>query len=99
MPSKRKAKRKPSASTSRRKTSAGRSRMAAMKTKPMAIEAKIPARRKKDDGHEAAGMLFVGSILIFGILGLIVWNTGLGWVLGVGIGFILMGLARMLGKH
>jgi hypothetical protein len=75
-----------------------------MKSRPLASEIKNPARASKapaneDKDYEAAGMLFVGSILIFGILGLMVWNTGLGWVLGVGIGFILMAIARMFGKQ
>ena len=51
-------------------------------------------KEKNDKGHEIGGMLFVGSIIIFGIFGLL-YGTGLGWVLGVGIGFILMALAMM----
>jgi hypothetical protein len=52
-----------------------------------------PAKSHHDD--EVAGLLFVGAILIFGFLGLMFWGTGLGFALGVGIGFILMGLAKM----
>ena len=55
--------------------------------------------KKKDSDYEAAGLLFVGSILVFGVLGMLIWNTGLGWILGVGVGFILMAGANMAGKQ
>jgi len=54
-------------------------------------------KKDKKYDNEIGGLLFVGSILIFGVLGMMLLNTGLGWILGVGIGFILMALARMKG--
>jgi len=52
-----------------------------------------PGKTKAKTSEEIGGMLFVGSIIVFGVIGMMFWNTGLGWVLGVGVGFILMALA------
>jgi|GEM_PF-2870421 len=66
----------------------GRTKAGAVARKPAK-----PGTAKAKTSEEIGGMLFVGSIIVFGVIGMMFWNTGLGWVLGVGVGFILMALA------
>ncbi len=55
----------------------------------------------KDNSNEVSGIAFVGSILVGIGLGMLYGRTGVGALLGIGVGFILMATIKALvsSKH
>jgi len=46
------------------------------------------------DRDGLGGLLFVAAMFIGGGIGMLLGNTGAGWILGMGAGFLLMALTR-----
>jgi hypothetical protein len=53
---------------------------------------------KKDKKEDAAGLVFVGALFIGMALGMFYGNVAVGVLAGLGVGFILMALVRILLK-
>jgi len=56
-------------------------------------------KKIKSKLDKAGGLLFVGSLMVGIGLGIFYGNTAVGTLIGLGVGFILLGLVQVLVKE